>query len=96
MDIQGFAEAQYRLGHAMQSGVAMKMNYDPQETQPKHLRVGVNMAMSQIGAIQKILIDKGIISESDMFDVMTQFLQMEVDSYKENLKQHFGRVIDLA
>ena len=49
-----------KAAHAMQSGVAFKMHTDPSETQPKHLRVGVNSAMVEQSAIAKLLIDKAL------------------------------------
>lgn len=52
-----------RAAHAMQSGVAMEMNYRPQPTEPKHLRVGVNTALVDHGALVTLLIAKGVFSE---------------------------------
>ena len=48
--------------HGMQSGVAMKMNYDVAETTPKHLRVGVNsvpLALHRVGERLRILLVGG-------------------------------------
>ena len=53
--------------HAMQSGVAAKMQIDPAETDPKHMRVGVNSALSGLGALAKLLIDKGVLTEDEYF-----------------------------
>ena len=53
------------LAHAMQSGVAAKMGFDPSETSPKHLRVGVNTAHIDFGALMHLLIEKGIITEEE-------------------------------
>lgn len=52
-----------RLAHAMQAGVAMWQNYDPSETTPKHLRVGINSAMADHGALVDLLFKKGILTE---------------------------------
>lgn len=51
--------------HGMQSGVAMKMNYNQPETTVKHLRVGVNTAMTDHGALVELLVAKGLITEED-------------------------------
>lgn len=45
MTIEELRQEYASLCHAMQSGVAFKINIDPGETMPKHLRVGVNSAM---------------------------------------------------
>src|SRR5207244_2000112 len=39
----------HRLSHAMQAGVALLMQRDPDETSPKHLRVGINVALADQG-----------------------------------------------
>jgi hypothetical protein len=74
-----------RLSHAMQAGVALLMHQDPTETSPKHLRVGVNVALADQGALVKLLIDKGVITEDEYGDAIVAGMQREVDSYTERL-----------
>lgn len=84
------AIARYQAAaHAMQTGVATKMAIDPSETQPKHLRVGVNSAMVDHSALAKILMDKGILTESEYFTALADAMEREVDLYRSFLKQHF-------
>jgi hypothetical protein len=78
------------LLHAMQSGVAMKMNYDPSETTPKHLRVGVNSAMCDHAALVSLLLQKGIITEAEYFEAITEHMQAEVKRYEEWLNERLG------
>lgn len=73
------------LTHAMQSGVAMMMNFDPAETNPKHLRVGVNSALVNCGALAGLLIDKFIITEREYYTALRDKMQEEVESYKKLL-----------
>lgn len=83
--------ARYRAAaHAMQSGVAMKMQYDTKETEPKGLRVGVNAAMVEHSALAKLLIDKGVITEAEYFKAIADGMEREARLYTEEINRHFG------
>ena len=88
--------------HAMQSGVAMLMperHRDPieeVETSPKHLRVGVNAAMSDHAALVGLLVAKGIITEAEYVDALIRQMQCEVDAYEARCQVRFGRPVKLA
>lgn len=79
--------------HAMQSGVAMKMHSDPNETEPKHLRVGVNAAMVEFGALTKLLFDKGVITELEFAEYLAQAMRDEVSKYEDDLGYKRGTFI---
>lgn len=74
--------------HAMQSGVAMKMNYDSSETTPKQLRVGVNAAMCNQGALARLLVEKGIITQQEYLDAITAEMGREVERYETWLNDY--------
>jgi hypothetical protein len=76
--------------HAMQSGVAMKMNYDPNSTTPKHLRVGINSAMSDHGALARLLITKGVITEDEYLEAVADGMEREAAMYQDELRQRLG------
>ena len=76
----------------MQSGVAMKMNYDSSETTPKHLRVGVNSAMVETGALAKLLMEKGVFTEEEYYQALVEVMQNEVNLYREWLQQRLNNV----
>lgn len=82
--------------HAMQSGVAAKMHVDPSETTPKHLRVGVNSAMSEHAALAKLLMDKGIITEDEYVQAQADQMEREKALYERFLSDHYGRPITLG
>jgi len=77
------------LCHAMQSGVAMKMNYEGNETSPKHLRTGVNAAMSDGAALAKLLMDKGIITLDEYYDALIESMEREVKMYEDWLNNWY-------
>jgi hypothetical protein len=84
-------QERYRAAaHAMQSGVAMKMNFAPGETTPKHLRVGINSAMSDQGALARLLIAKGVFTEDEYLEAVADGMEAEAASYEHQLREHFG------
>lgn len=76
--------------HAMQSGVAMWMNYDAAETRPKDLRVGVNSALVSNGALVKLLVEKGIITDEEYMTSLIEMMEREVEDYRQRIEQHLG------
>ena len=88
------------LLHAMQSGVASKMNYDggpdSGETSPKHLRVGVNAAMVDNSALANLLMEKGVITEDEYFAALAAGAEREKALYETWLSEHLGTNIHLA
>ena len=84
-----------QLVHAMQSGIASMMHYDPSATSPKHLRVGVNSALIDSGALAQLLIEKGIITREELMEKLVERLEDEVKRYEDELSQHTGASIKL-
>lgn len=82
--------------HAMQSGVAAEMPIDPSATTPKHLRVGVNVAMSDHGSLARLLIAKGVISEAEYLAAIADGMEAEARKYEQRLSEHYGRPVNLA
>ena len=76
--------------HAMQSGVAMKMNYEPAETTPKHLRVGVNSAMVEHSALAALLMRKGVITEDEYLAALADGMEHEAELYRQWLQRRIG------
>jgi hypothetical protein len=88
--LESIKQEYLNLSHAMQTGVAYMMKYDPAATSAKHLRVGVNSAMVDSGALAGLLMAKGIITELEYFTALRDKMKEEVDSYSELLKQHLS------
>ena len=84
------------LAHAMQSGVAIEMSIRAQPTEPKHLRVGINTAMSDHGALVKLLVEKGVVTQLEYFTAMRDMMREEVRRYEAELSAHLGRPVKLA
>lgn len=71
--------------HAMQTGVAFTMHSDPKQTDPKHLRVGINSAMVEHGALMELLLAKGILTTEEYYRALADKMEAEVQSYAEKL-----------
>jgi hypothetical protein len=79
--------------HAMQAGVAMMMNHDQHATQPKHLRVGVNSAMVEHGALANLLMAKGIVTEEEYFVALCEGMEAEVAKYEAECSRVLGGAV---
>ena len=95
MNIEKFENYQ-RLAHAMQSGVATDQNTGSRCGEPKHLRVGINSAMSDAGGLVKLLIAKGLFTEDEYLDAITESMQNEVDRYEKLLSERLNTSVKLA
>jgi hypothetical protein len=76
--------------HAMQTGVAFIMGREPQETEAKHLRVGVNSAMCDNAALARLLIQKGVISEQEYLAAIAKEMNNEADRYEARVQSYLG------
>lgn len=85
-----------QAAHAMQTGVAFKMQYDPAETTPKHLRVGVNSAHVSIAALTQLLIDKGVFTMDEYAAANAKAMEDEVEKYRAWLSKRTGASIELG
>lgn len=84
-------EERYRAAaHAMQSAVAYFMNVDGIATTPKHLRVGVNSAFVEHGALVKLLLEKGVFTEEEYYKALADKMEEEVESYRKMAVERTG------
>ena len=76
--------------HGVQTGVAFLMQKDTRETDPKHLRVGVNSALLEQAALASLLISKGIITSDEYENALAEMAEREQIMYEDKLKEHYG------
>ena len=82
--------------HAMQSGVAMMLNYDRSDSiSTKHLRVGVNSGMVQNGALVALLIAKGVFTSDEWMTALADAMEREVRSYEDAISARVGSKVTL-
>jgi len=86
------------LVHAMQSGVAFDIAAHGEKragADPKHLRVGVNVALVESSALWTLLVRKGIISEEEKVASLTEAHIAEVQRYEDHLSKTTGAKVVL-
>ena len=81
--------------HAMQTGVAFELERDPSSGTPKHLRVGVNSALVNDAALVRLLVAKGIITDAEYAQAVTDEMNREVERYQDRIRQNYGINITL-
>jgi len=86
----------YAAAHAMQSGVAMEMNYNSEPTEPKHLRVCINSALVDQAALVNLLVDKGIITRTELLKALAHAMTEEKTRYERHLSELTGTKITLV
>lgn len=79
----------HRLAHAMQSGVNIEQHYTDQ-CSPKHLRTGVNVAMVEHSALCELLVEKGIVTPTELFTSMIRKMHAEIDAYRLRIAERMG------
>ena|SRR5687768_12689046 len=73
--------------HAMQSAVAFMIAVGDTGAEPKHLRVGVNMAMCETGALAKTLTDAGLIKFETFYENLVELLEKDVADYVKKAEE---------
>lgn len=84
-----------RAAHAMQTGVKFTMENDPADTTAKHLRVGVNSALVEHGALVRMLIKKGLFSEQEYMVALADAMEEEAKKYRDRLEAIHGVNVEL-
>lgn len=83
--------------HAMQTGVKYEIELGINDAHtPKHLRVGVNSAMVEHGALIGLLISKGVITEAEYYKALADTAEREVEAYAERISERLGTRVNLA
>jgi len=77
--------------HGMQSGVATMMARGDSQTDPKHLRVGINAAMCDHAALVRLLIAKGLFTQAEYTKELADEMERERDRYEREISPD-GRV----
>jgi hypothetical protein len=86
----------YAAAHAMQSGVDFEMNQPEgaKATSPKHLRVGINAAMSDHAGLVHLLIKKGIFIEEEYIEAIADQMEEEQKQYERRASEVLGRQVN--
>lgn len=95
MSAQEDRERYLAAAHAMQCGVGHMMNFRREETEPKHLRTGINSAMVEHAALVSLLIEKGVITNEEYQKRLADKMEEERDAYVKALKEVIGTDVNI-
>jgi hypothetical protein len=76
--------------HGIQTGIAWELERGSQSATPKHLRVGVNLAMSDHAGLVRLLIEKGIFTEEEYLKAITDEANRELDRVEKTVNDEYG------
>lgn len=95
--MKGMTEEQERryqaAVHAYQSAIALhitRLGENSAGADPKHLRVGICSAMSDHGALARLLVTKGIISEEEYLEAIVDGAELEAEFITNLTRQKLG------
>lgn len=74
MSLEEDRQRYMNAAHAVQTAIAFTMG---PETEPKHLRVGIDLTKSDQGALATLLIEKGVITEAEYFKALADAMERE-------------------
>lgn len=90
------------LLHAMQSGVRAEIEltepaaaHGTLSHSPKHLRVGINSALTQCSSLATLLIEKGVVTELEYWRAQVSGFRDEVARFEQKLSEQFGAKVSL-
>ena len=95
-DAKKMAELQNRYAaaaHAMQSATALQIERLGERgaaADPKHLRVGVNSAMVDGGAMAELLVKKGLITDLEYLEAITLGMEREAQIRGQETRTKLG------
>jgi hypothetical protein len=85
-----------KAAHAMQSGVQTAIELGlASDCTPKHLRVGVNVALRDQGSLVSLLIAKGVFTEAEYIGAIADGMEEEKARHELELSEKLGRPITL-
>lgn len=84
--------AYHAAGHRIQSAIAALMGRDPgySATEPKHLRVGIDMSKSDQAGLVTLLIAKGVFTKDEYIAAVTQSATDEANAYETSVQAVLG------
>ncbi len=81
--------------HGVQSGIAMHMNYDPDLTTPKHLRVGVTSSLVNSEGLAQLLMDKGVFTLLEYLEAMADAAERERGRWTQTVQEDVGGAVEI-
>ncbi len=75
--------------HGVQAAIAFDIGRGRKTTEPKHMRVGIDMSKADMLGLTVLLIDKGVITEAEYIEAMRLGANEELAMREE---EHGGKL----
>ena len=85
-----FKDRYTAAGHRVQTAIAYMLGKGSDLATPKHLRVGVNMAMAEHAALAMLLVDKGVITLEEYEEQLADFTEKEADRCVQEARDKYN------
>jgi hypothetical protein len=76
--------------HGIQTGISLEIERGSDCASPKHLRVGVNYAMCEHAALVRLLIDKGLFTQEEYAQAITDEFNRELERIEKSVNAQYG------
>ena len=76
--------------HGVQSAIAHDMSKGGKATEPKHLRVGVDMSKADMLGLASLLIEKGVFTQEEYIEAMRLAANHELNMREKEAKAATG------
>jgi hypothetical protein len=84
------AKARYMAAaHAVQSAIGFSMHASS-ITEPKHMRTGIDMTKSDMGAITRLLVTKGICTDIEIWEALAEGAEAEAEMQATSARHAMG------
>lgn len=95
--VDEFRERYLAAMHAVQTGVKFLSGLEGggSDLTPQQLRVGINSALVDSGALATLLMNKGIMTKEEYFEAIAVAAEQERERYREEIKERTGADVSL-
>jgi hypothetical protein len=76
--------------HAVQSAIKFLMYLGYKATDPKHMRVGIDMGKADHGALVRLLIEKGVFNEDEYLQAVAEGAEREAREMTQHARHFSG------
>lgn len=76
--------------HGIQSGIRLEIENGSDCASPKHLRVGLNASKSDQAGLVRLLISKGIFTEEEYVEAVTDAINCELEREEKIINDLFN------
>ena len=78
------------LGHAVQTGIGMRIELDKTFATPKDVRTGLDTSKADMDGLVNLLIQKGVFTDIEYMEAIVASMKREKDRWEADITQRLG------